>query len=173
MEYAVNQDNRAIFHRTFSKELLLNSGVFTEFTEEISYHPMKKDTLYGIHFQNHPKPQAKLIYCAKGRILDFAIDLRSNSETYKKWVCVELNEDNKRQLYIPHGFGHAALTIADNSNIVMRIDNTFDPSLSKAIRFDDKDIALNIPASGIILSAQDSIAPFLADSDCNLQVYYN
>lgn len=168
LEYDVNKDNRAVFHRTFSRELMLNSGILTEFTEEISYHPMKKNTLYGIHFQNHPKAQAKLLYCAKGRILDFAIDLRKNSSTYKKWISIELTEDNRKQLYIPHGFGHAALTLEDNSNIVMRIDNAFDTSLSRAIRYDDKDINLNITLSEIILSKQDTYAPFLVDSDCNL-----
>lgn len=119
LEYTVNKDSRAVSHRTYSCELMYNSGILTEFTEEISYHPMKQNILYGIHFQNYPKPQTKLIYCAKGRILDFAIDLRHNSSTFKKWISVELS-------------------------------------------------SLNIRTPEIILSKQDTYAPFLVDSDCNL-----
>ena len=168
LKYPVNQDNRSIFHITFSKELLHQAGVKNEFIEEITYHPVKKNTFYGIHFQNHPKAQAKLIHCTKGRILDFAVDLRKTSSNYKKWVSVELNADNKRHLYIPSGFGHAALTLDDDATIVMRIDNHFDPLLSRAIRYNDPAVALSLDVLNPILSAQDMDAPFLKDCDINL-----
>ena len=168
LEYEVSQDNRATFHRTFSKEQELIAGIDVSFIEEISYHPMKKGTLYGIHFQNHPKAQSKLIYCTKGRILDFAVDLRQNSTTYKQWVCIELSAVNKKQLLIPAGFGHAALTLEDDTNIIMRIDNYFDPHLSRAIRYDDPDLALSFDAECPTLSEQDRLAPFLVDCDFNL-----
>lgn len=168
LEYPVSQDNRAVFHRTFSKEQLLLAGIENEFVEEISYHPMKKDTVYGIHFQNHPKAQAKLLYCTKGRILDFAVDLRKASNTYKKWVSVELNADNKKQLLIPAGFGHAALTLDDDTNIMMRIDNCFDPSLSRAIQYNDPDLGLLLDVINPVLSVQDRDAPRLVDCDINL-----
>ena len=66
LEYPTNQDNRAVFHRTFSKEQMQQIGIKNEFVEEVTYHPFKKNTVYGIHFQNHPKAQAKLLYCTKG-----------------------------------------------------------------------------------------------------------
>ena len=168
LEYPINQDSRSLFHITFSKELLHQAGIENEFIEEITYHPMKKNTFYGIHFQNHPKAQAKLLYCTKGRILDIAVDLRKSSSTYKKWVSVELNADNKKHLYIPAGFGHAALTLEDDSTIVMRIDNHFDSFLSKAIQYNDPALALSLDVTNPILSAQDINAPLLKDCDVNL-----
>ena len=168
LEYPENRDNRAVSHRTFSKEQMLRAGIETEFIEEVSYHPFKKNTLYGIHFQNHPKPQAKLVYCTKGCILDCAVDLRKASPTYKQWVSVELNAQNRRQLYIPAGFGHAALTLEDDTTIVMRVDQGFDPMLSKAIRYDDPDLGMPFHVLNPVLSAQDQAAPGLAHSGCNL-----
>lgn len=168
LEYPVEQDNRAIFHNLFSQEEMRKAGILSEFAEEISYHPFKKDTIYGIHFQNHPKMQAKLLYCSKGRILDYAIDLRKASPSYKKWICVELSADNKKQLFIPAGFGHAALILEDDTNIIMRIDNGFDPLLSRTILYTDPDIGIPFDIANPILSEKDRIAPRLVESDCNL-----
>ena len=168
LEYEVNQDNRAVFHRTFSEKQLILAGIENEFVEELSYHPIKKNTVYGIHFQNHPKAQTKLVYCARGSIIDFAVDLRKNSSTYKKWVSVELSSDNKKQLLIPAGFGHAALTLEDNSNIVMRIDKYFDSLFSGAIQYNDPEIGLMLDVVNPALSLQDSSAPRLIDCNINL-----
>lgn len=168
LEYPVNQDSRSIFHITFSKEHMLQAGIENEFVEEITYHPMKKNTVYGIHFQNHPKAQTKLLYCTKGRILDFAVDLRKASSTYRKWVSVELNADNKKQLYIPAGFGHAALTLDDDTTIVMRIDNCFDPSFSRTVQYNDPALGLPLDVINPVLSPQDIDAPLLKDCDINL-----
>ena len=168
LEYAVNQDNRAVSHRTFSKAELLRAGIESEFVEEISYHVVKKNTVYGIHFQNHPKAQTKLVYRASGCILDFAVDLRKASSNYKKWVCVELSGDNKKQLLIPAGFGHAALTLEDNTNIVMRIDEYFDSSLSGAIQYNDPEVGLMSGIIDPVLSEQDRTAPELIDCKINL-----
>ncbi len=167
LEYEPRDDKRGTVYKNFSKKDLEEVGITTEFVEEYLYCPTKKGTLYGIHFQNKPKAQTKLVSCTKGRGLDFAVDLRRNSKTYKKWVCVELNPENKRQIYIPKGFGHAFLTLEDNTNIIYRIDEYSDPNLQRAISY--KDDVLNIPFNieNPILSLQDITAPYLKDSDCN------
>lgn len=168
LEYPANEDNRGISFRTFSKRELIDIGITSDFVEEVLYCPNRKNTLYGIHFQNHPKAQAKLVYCTKGRMLDFSIDLRKDSNTYKKWACVELSSDNRKQVYIPAGFGHAALTLEDDSCIVFRIDEYFDSSLSRAIKFDDIDLNIDFGVTTPILSPKDQKAPYLKESDCNL-----
>lgn len=168
LEYEVKEDNRGFSHRNFSKRELEKAGIDTEFVEEILYCPMKQGTLYGIHFQNHPKAQTKLLYCTKGRGLDFAVDLRKNSNTYKKWVCVELSPENRKQIYIPVGFGHAFLSLEDNTNVVFKIDNYFDSKLQRAITFEDVELNINFGISNPILSEQDKNASTLKDSDCNL-----
>lgn len=94
LEYDNEQDNRGSSHKIFSKRELTEAGIITEFIEETIYCPSVKGTLYGIHFQKHPMAQTKLLYCIKGRGLDFAVDLRHGSQTYKQWVCVELSSEN-------------------------------------------------------------------------------
>lgn len=168
LEYDSQEDNRGTSYKQFSKKELENVGIFTEFIEEILYSPSKKGTLYGIHFQNHPKAQTKLLYCTKGRGLDFAVDLRHDSRTYKKWVCVELSPQNRRQIYIPAGFGHAFLSLENDSHVVMKIDNYFDSALSRAISYADVELNINFNVLNPILSENDKKAPMLTNSDCNL-----
>lgn len=168
LEYPLREDNRGISVQTFSKRELFAIGITTDFIEEVHYFPKKKNTLFGIHFQNHPKPQTKLIYCTKGKILDFAVDLRNNSPSYKKWACIELTPENRKQVYIPAGFGHAALTLEDDTIINYMIDEYPDTSLSRAIKFNDPDLNISFGIMNPILSQWDIDAPFLKESDCNL-----
>jgi dTDP-4-dehydrorhamnose 3,5-epimerase len=168
LEYAIKEDNRGISYRYSSKEDLEQSGIFTDFVEEILYCPTLKGTLYGIHFQNHPLAQTKLLFCTKGRGLDYAVDLRKDSKTYKKWVCVELSPENRKQMYIPAGFGHAFLSLEDDTHVVIKIDNYFDPILQRAITYNDAELKIDFKVSDPILSEQDQKAPSLKDCDCNL-----
>lgn len=167
LEYETRDDNRGTVYKNYSKKDLEEVGITVEFVEEYLYCPTKIGTLYGIHFQNNPKAQSKLVYCTKGRGLDFAVDLRQNSKTYKKWICVELNPENRRQIYIPKGFGHAFLTLEDDTNIIYRIDEYNDPNLQRAISYKDGDLNIQFNIENPVLSLQDIKAPNLRDSDCN------
>ncbi|SEW30634.1 dTDP-4-dehydrorhamnose 3,5-epimerase [[Clostridium] fimetarium] len=168
LEYEEYEDSRGLSVSTFSKKELEKVGIVTEFLEENIYCPQKAGTLYGIHFQNKPVEQTKLLYCMKGRGLDFAIDLRRDSNTYKKWVCVELSSDNRKQIYIPKGFGHAFLSLEDNTTVVMKIDNYFHPDYRKGIVWNDPELNVEFPIENPILAQHDVDAPFLKDSGCNL-----
>jgi len=168
LEYAPKEDNRGVSVRYASKRELEAAGIHTEFVEEILYAVRKRGTLYGVHFQNHPKPQTKLLFCTQGRGLDVAVDLRKDSATYKQWVSVELSAENRKQIYIPAGFGHAFLSLEDDTHVVIKIDAYFDPALERAITYDDPEIGIDWDVSDPILSEQDRNAPLLRDSDCNL-----
>ncbi len=167
-EYERHDEIRGCSYSTFSRRALNEVGVDTDFVEENVYCPKKAGTLYGIHFQNNPKAQTKLLYCAKGSGLDFAIDLRKGSKTFKRWVCVELSSDNRRQIYIPKGFGHAFLSLEDDTSVVMKIDQYFHPEYRRAIAWNDPDLNTPFPIDQPILAWHDMKAPFLKDSDCNL-----
>lgn len=123
---------------------------------------------HGIHFQNNPKPQAKLLYCIKGRGIDYAVDLRKDSSTYLKWISVDLSEDNGKQIYIPKGFGHVFISMEDNTKNVMRYDEPFDPRYSRQIAYNDPQIGIVYPVSNPILAPHDINAPTLENSDLNL-----
>lgn len=168
LEYDSKEDNRGTSYKFFSKIELEKVGIFIEFVEGTSYCLQKKGTLYGIHFQNYPKVQTKLLSCTKGRGLDFAVDLRQDSKTYKKWVCVELSPQNRKQIFIPAGFGHAFLSLEDDTIVNMKIDKYFDSDLAKAITYADVELNIKFKVLNPILSENDENAPTLADSGCNL-----
>lgn len=98
LEYNGWDDVRGLAYTTYSRKALLNAGIDIEFTEVNTYAPINAGTLYGIHFQNNPRPQTKLLYCTLGRGMDYAVDLRKESPTYLKWVGVELSKENRRQI---------------------------------------------------------------------------
>jgi dTDP-4-dehydrorhamnose 3,5-epimerase len=168
LEYDRYEDNRGYSFCTRSDREFLEAGITAQFIEEAVYCPERAGTLYGIHVQNYPKAQTKLLYCIQGRGVDFAIDLRKESATYKKWVCVELSVDNRRQIYIPKGFGHAFLSLEDHTKVVMRIDEYFQEEFRRAIAWNDPELKVEFPVERPILSKKDVEAPLLKDSDCNL-----
>lgn len=168
IEYERKTDNRGFSCPTYRKNDLAEAGIAFDYTEEIEYFSEKAGTLYGIHFQNAPRAQAKLLYCTQGRGIDYAIDLRNGSPTFLKWIGVELSADNRKQIYIPQGFGHAFLSLQDHTKNVMRIDEPFDPRYSRQIAYNDPDIAIPYPIDAPILASHDIHAPLLADSDVNL-----
>ncbi len=168
LEYEKSFETRGYSYSNFSKQELNDVGIKTDFVEENVYCPEKAGTLYGIHFQNNPMAQTKLLYCTKGSGLDFAIDLRKDSKNYKRWVCIELSSHNQKQIYIPKGFGHAFLSLVDDTSVVMRIDNYFHYKYRRGIAWNDPEINITFPIDKPILAKHDIEAPFLKDSDCNL-----
>lgn len=167
LEYQHRDDPRGPVFPNYSKRALEAVGLVGEFVEEYLYCPAKKGTLYGIHFQNHPKAQTKIIACTQGRGRDYAIDLRRTSRTYTQWVSVELSAENRRQLYVPKGCGHAFVTLEDDTHIRYRIDEYSDPTLQRAVTYADPDLNIDFNVAHPILSEQDTNAPSLKESDCN------
>ena len=103
--------------------------------------------------------------CIRGAVLDVAVDLRPASPTYKKWVAQELSAENKRQLLIPRGFGHAMLTLTDNVEFLYKADNYYAPEADAGIRWNDPEIGIYRPVSEPVLSQKDADLPFLKDTD--------
>ena len=93
--------------------------------------------------------------------------LRKGSPTYLQWVSVELSAENKRQFYIPRGFGHGFVTLTDDVDFCYKADNLYDHPSDRSIRFDDPAIGVDWGVTDPILSDKDKNAPLLADSDCN------
>lgn len=123
-----------------------------------------KGTLRGIHFQRGDKAQAKLVRCVRGAVLDVAVDLRPDSPTYKKWVAVELSEENKRQLMIPRGFGHGFVTLTDEVEFLYKADNYYAPEADGGIRWNDPELAIDWGVENPILSQKDQTSPWLKDA---------
>ena len=121
VEPQVFGDARGWFMETYSRAK--TPQIPCDFVQDNHSLSVSKGTLRGIHFQYPPMEQAKLIRCINGSIIDFAVDLRQDSETYKQWIGVELSSENKKQVFLPRGFGHAFLTLTDNAQVVYKADN--------------------------------------------------
>ena len=166
-----HSDNRGFFMESFSKLNYQKIGIDTDFIQDNLSYSALKGTLRGIHFQNDPCSQAKIVSCLKGKIIDIAVDLRKGSPTYKKWVYVELSEENKKQVYIPRGFGHAFITLTNDVLFSYKVDNYYSKENDRGIKYDDPDINIdwNKLSGGLelTLSEKDKNNPLLKDSDCN------
>ena len=161
------KDERGFFYETFNSVALKEKGIDFTPVQENCAHSMYKGTVRGLHFQNNPMSQAKIVRCIKGRVQDYAIDLRKDSNTYLQSVSVELSEENKYQLFIPRGFAHGVISLEDDSTIEYYADNSYSPENDRSINCLDPQIAINWPIEDLILSNKDKNAPFLIDSDCN------
>ena len=164
VEPAVFGDHRGFFMESWSKRAFEEAGLFYDFVQDNHSSSTVKGTLRGIHFQRGDKAQAKLVRCVKGAVLDVAVDLRPNSPTYKKWVGVELSAENKKQLLIPRGFGHAFLTLTNDVEFLYKADNYYAPEADGGIRWNDPEIGVEWGVEEPILSQKDANAPLLKDA---------
>ena len=167
LETKVFGDNRGWFTESWSKRTMEEAGLFYDFVQDNHSFSAQKGTLRGIHFQTDPHSQAKLVRCTRGAVLDVAVDLRKNSPNYKKWIAVELNEENKRQLLIPRGFGHAFLTLTENIEFLYKTDQYYSFEHDRSIAWNDPEINIKWPIKEPVLSDKDKQAPLLKDSDVN------
>ena len=168
VEPRVFGDHRGFFMESWSKKKFEEAGLFYDFVQDNHSSSTVKGTLRGIHFQNAPMSQAKLVRVTKGAVMDVAVDLRKDSPTYLQWVAVELSAENKRMLFIPRGFGHGFKTLTEKVEFCYKVDNLYSRECDRGIRFDDPTI--NIDWGDIkeeFLSAKDVNAPLIDDSDCN------
>ena len=168
IEPKVFGDHRGYFMETYSTRAFAEIGIDTLFVQDNESFSACKGTLRGIHFQNAPHSQAKLVRVTRGAVLDVAVDLRKGSPTYCQWVTAELSAENKRMFYIPRGFGHGFRTLTDDVEFCYKVDNLYCKEADRGIRWND-------PAIGVewgeviesLLSQKDTASPLLKDSDCN------
>ncbi len=167
VEPVVHGDHRGYFMETYSTAAFAAIGIDTVFVQDNQSFSAQKGVLRGIHFQNAPMAQAKLVRVTKGAVLDVAVDLRKGSPTYCQWVSVELSAENKRMFYIPRGFGHGFVTLTDNVEFCYKVDNLYSRECDRGIRFNDPDIGVAWGIEAPILSQKDTTSPLLSESDCN------
>ncbi len=163
VEPRVFGDYRGFFMESYSKRVFEQAGLSYDFVQDNHSYSSKKGTLRGIHFQRGTDSQAKLVRCSAGAVLDVAVDLRPNSATYKQWVAVELSAENKRQLLIPRGFGHAFLTLTNDVEFLYKSDNYYAPESDGSIAWNDPELAIDWGIDTPTLSAKDEAAPLLCE----------
>lgn len=163
IEPQVFSDERGFFMESYSQDRLACLGAI--FVQDNHSFSKFKHTLRGIHFQKGDSAQAKLVRCTRGEVLDVAVDLRPNSQTYTKWFSTVLTAENKKQLFIPRGFGHAFLTLTDDVEFLYKTDNYYNAADDRSIIWNDKTINIDWGNCNPILSEKDKNAKTLLDID--------
>lgn len=171
LEPQVFGDKRGWFMESWSKKKMEEAGLFYDFVQDNHSFSSVKGTIRGLHFQKGEHSQAKLVRCAKGAVIDVAVDIRKGSPTYKKWVAVELSAENKRQLMIPRGFAHGFVTLTDEVEFLYKADNLYNFESEGSIRWDDPEIGIDWGTENPIVSDKDAAAPFFDDTISEYFIY--
>ncbi len=162
IEPKVFSDTRGYFMESFKQaefEKHIGKVQFIQDNESKSSYGV----LRGLHYQLPPYTQAKLVRVIKGCVLDVAVDMRKSSPTFGKHVAVELSEENKRQLFVPHGFAHGYLVLSEEAIFTYKVDNIYAPQSEGSLIYNDSTVGIDwgIDPKVIQLSAKDAVAPCL------------
>ena len=175
IEPKVFGDARGYFLESFNaKEFAEKTGMNINFVQDnesmSSYGVMR-----GLHFQNPPYTQSKLVRCVKGAVLDVAVDIRKCSPTYRKHVAVELTEDNHRQFFVPRGFAHGFAVLSETAVFQYKCDNFYAPQADGGISILDNSLGIDwkIPTDKALLSEKDTKHALLKDFDSPFDINVN
>jgi dTDP-4-dehydrorhamnose 3,5-epimerase len=161
-------DDRGFFAEFYKRSAFVQAGIPEAFVQD-NHSRSVHGVLRGLHFQNEPKAQGKLVSVARGRVFDVAVDLRRGSPTYAAWVAAGLSSGNGQMLYVPPGFAHGVCVLSRKADLIYKVTAEYAPELDRGIVWDDPDIGVKWPISKPILSTKDAGLPSLQDSDHNFQ----
>jgi len=159
-------DERGFFMESYKESDFVNNGIDAKFFQDNFSHSTQ-GVLRGLHYQKSPKAQAKLVIALRGEIFDVAVDIRSDSPTYGKWVGEILSEQNHKLLYIPEGFAHGFCVLSEEADVLYKVNNEYSPEHEKGIIWNDPDIGITWPIDKPILHQKDHQLPLLKDADNN------
>jgi dTDP-4-dehydrorhamnose 3,5-epimerase len=153
----VFEDARGYFYESYNKQSFLDNNINIDFVQD-NQSLSQKGVLRGLHFQNPPFAQGKLVRVIKGAVLDVAVDIRKNSPTYGKHYSIELNEKNKTIFWIPPGFAHGFLTLADDTIFSYKCTNYYNKASEGSLLWNDPSLAINWGINEPSLSEKDKEA---------------
>lgn len=156
------EDDRGWFMESYRYSLFSQAGIPDTFVQD-NYSRSGAGVVRGLHFQLPPHAQGKLIWVVRGRVWDVAVDLRSESETYRQWYGMEISEDNQVLFYIPPGFAHGFCALTDDTRFHYKCTAEYDQASERGIRFDDPDLGVDWPVEHPVVSDRDAALPTFAD----------
>lgn len=161
VEPTVHQDNRGYFMETYNQRDFEAAGLPTAFVQD-NQSQSARGVLRGLHFQVR-RPQGKLVRVLRGEVFDVAVDLRAGSPTYRQWHGVILSGENKKQFYVPEGFGHGFVVLSEFAEFAYKCTAFYDPTDEDGIRWNDPSLGIDWPIGEdeIQLSAKDKALPLL------------
>lgn len=154
------EDERGFFIETWNQKHFREAGLDVSFVQA-NHSRSLRNVVRGIHFQDTTAPLGKMVRCTLGSIFDVAVDLRLSSPTFGRWYGVELSDENKKQLWVPEGFGHGFATVSAAAEVQYLQTGLYTPSAEGGIMWNDPEIAIEWPVTDPILSARDRGHPSL------------
>jgi dTDP-4-dehydrorhamnose 3,5-epimerase len=155
MDIERHEDERGFFARTFCGDELRTRGLEPDVAQcSVSYN-VARGTLRGLHYQDPPHEEVKIVRCTRGAIWDVIVDLRRHSTTYRRWTGIDLTADNRRALYIPRGLAHGFITLCDDAEVFYMMGNPYVAGAARGIRWDDPAFAIDWPIAPAVMSDRD------------------
>ncbi|MEO6135472.1 MAG: dTDP-4-dehydrorhamnose 3,5-epimerase [Ginsengibacter sp.] len=167
-EPKVFEDHRGYFFESYNQQLFLDNDVQINFVQD-NQAKSSYGILRGLHFQQDPYAQTKLIRAISGEILDVAVDLRKGSPTYGKAYTIILSAENRKQLLVPKGFAHGYSVLSETAEVMYKCDAFYHKSSEGGISWNDPQLSIDwkIPADKVIVSEKDSVLKGLEDTEIN------
>ena len=158
-------DSRGWFMETYRMSDFESVGIAAAFVQDNHALSLHAGTIRGLHFQKPPHAQAKLVRALRGAIFDVAVDLRSGSKTFGRWIGATLTASGGEQFFVPRGFAHGYCTLEDNTEVAYECDAYFDPQSEGGVRFSDPTIGIDWPFASDVatVSPKDLELPLLKD----------
>ncbi len=152
----LREDERGYFARVFCVDEFSQHGLCTHWQQANIAYNKDRGITRGLHYQHSPDAEIKLVRCTRGSIFDVAVDMRTESETYRQWYGVELTESNQQMLYVPEGFAHGYQVLDANSELHYMVSAPYAPQSEDGMRWDDPAIGIQWPiTTTVILSDKD------------------
>lgn len=163
---SVFKDERGYFFEAYNEAGFKENGLHYNFIQD-NQSFSKRGVIRGLHLQNNPFAQAKLVRVLQGEILDVAVDLRKSSPTYGQHFSIALSAENKKQLMIPHGFAHGFSVLSETAVVMYKVDQVYNKESERGIRYDDPTLAIDwqVNPEEIIVSEKDLILPYFKEVD--------
>lgn len=155
-------DDRGFFMESYKASDFAAAGIHEDFVQD-NHSRSSRGVLRGLHFQRAPHAQAKLVRVTSGLVWDVAVDLREGSATYGRWFGLELSAENRAMLFLPRGFAHGFVSLADGTELLYKCGTEYHKESDGGVRWDDPDLAIVWPVDDVHLSAKDAALPWLKD----------
>ena len=151
-----NTDERGFFSRLFCRNSFVAAGLNGDWPQINVSMTLKRGALRGLHFQQKPSEEIKLVTCLTGAVFDVVVDVRPESSTFGHWRAFELSEKRSLALYVPAGFAHGFQCLSDDCRLVYLMSRDFEPALSSGIRYNDEALGVTWPLPVSCISAKDA-----------------
>ncbi len=148
-------DDRGFFSESWNRQRMKDAGFDLDFVQDNHSLSRSAGTVRGLHGQAPPRAQDKLVRCGRGALFDVAVDVRQGSPTFGQWEGVELSHENGKQLLVPRGFLHGFMTLSDDTEIIYKCTDYYNPETEVSVRWDDPELAIAWPLQMTSISDAD------------------